>query len=147
MPWPAASGMESWRAALADDEIRRAALRRYVRKIIGWRALYTEGREFVHCETAWADAPDDGLLVWVLYLNKRRPDGSPERMILDGKKWYFTAPSERGLAYLCNDDPPKINRLRYPGCILKQGKGVDLETLALRNAEAMAAVECPGCGG
>jgi hypothetical protein len=127
-------------------------------KIIGWRAFYTEGREYENGPDllgSFSRPPDDGLLAVVLYHDRPRPDGRPVRTIVScplkfaqspyGHDYCFAAPSEDGPLFMFDPGPPAEIERRYPGAIVKRGKGVDDETFARIRQKVMAAVECPVC--
>ena len=116
-------------------------------KVAGWRAFYTEGRVFDSATIAWAGLPDDGVLVVVVYLDENGADGLPLRQLNSGTAWYFEFKSELDVAYLGNNAPREENEIRYPGCILKRGKGVDLATMDIVEKLAMEAKTAPITGG
>lgn len=90
--------------------------------VIGWRAYYTEDREYVSNEDDWMDLPDDGLLIVVLYGIRQDLDGNEHvhRRIRAGYDWYFHVPDTT--LYAGNNDPPDEIMTRYPRAILKRGK-------------------------
>ena len=122
--------------------------------VTAWKAWYTEDRQFASdiapgFDTVdWVDLPDDGVLLVVLYMDETGGHGKPYRQILSGSDWYFTAQSENGLMYMSNNDSPEENKLRYPGCILKRGKGVDMQTMKIKEKLAQEDNVAPGppCG-
>ena len=88
----------------------------------GWRAYYVGGLTFSSEEDEWADLPDDGLLVVVIYTERESLDGDihVHRRIRAGFDWYFHVPDSD--LYAANNDEPDEIRKRYPGAILKRGK-------------------------
>lgn len=115
-------------------------------KVVAWKAFYTEGRIFDGKSVKdFRGLPDDGVLVIVLYYDRKRPDGHPYRDILDGHNWYFCAPSEKGTMYMCDNSPKEDIALRYPKAVIKRGKGVDRDAFDIVDSLAMKSVECPDC--
>lgn len=126
--------------------------------IIGWRAFYTEDREYENGDDlleSFKTLPNDGLLSVVLYLDRNRPDGHPYREIVScpaefskspySHDYCFAVQSENGPMFMFDPGPPKDIKKRYPGAIVKRGKGVDPDTFKQVQAKVMGSVECPEC--
>jgi hypothetical protein len=77
-----------------------------------WRAWYDDGSRYDSDSTAWADLPDDGLQVVVIYFE----DGT--RRICHGDDWYFEV--DGTIAH--NSDSRRDNERRYPNAALKRGR-------------------------
>lgn len=111
-------------------------------KVIGWRAWYADGSKYDSKTTKWKDLPDDGVLIIVLYLDGKRPDGKPLRRINSGVDWYFKAKGLKGPIYGLNNDTPEENKKRYGEDIsLKQGKWTDESIMYHAEKEATEAVD------
>ncbi len=96
--------------------------------VLGWRAWFTSGRVFDSAAVAWADLPDDGFVVGMVYYD----DGTSR--IVAGGDFYFAVGDS--IAY--NDDPPEVTLGRYPGIAIVRGQWVpDAEYVAL-TATALA---------
>lgn len=126
--------------------------------IIAWRAFYSEDREFENGPdllASFGDLPYDGLLSVALYYDESRPDGHPYRDIVSclvehakspySHDYCFAVQSEAGPMFMFDAGPPAEIRRRYPGAIVKRGKGVDPETFKRVQQKVMASVECPTC--
>lgn len=85
----------------------------------GWRAFYTEGREYSSINTRWSDLPDDGMLAVTIYYDEWSGD-TQYSSVLSGYDWYFHNP-ETGL-FGGNSDTRDENERRYPDACLKRGK-------------------------
>lgn len=80
-----------------------------------WRAWYDDGRVFGSDTINWEDAPDDGLLVKILYY----PTGG--KQIQQGVDYYYEVVTRVGLvqgAGMSKDEIPA----RYPGAAIKRGR-------------------------
>ena len=104
-------------------------------RVIGWKAWYTEQRKFDSRQTAWADLPDDGVLLLMLYFDSRDGQKRPKRMIMSGNDYYFSDGDQ--LFGSSNQDPDAI-RERYPTCAVKQGKWTTYPDIERVNSEAIA---------
>lgn len=105
-------------------------------EVIGWRAWYKGNIKYNSKEIDWADLPNDGLLVVVVYFRK---GDRKERRIMNGCDWYFYSPSDK--SYFDNNESPESNRLRYPDCILKRGQWTNETEIRVVEQEAAVSVE------
>jgi hypothetical protein len=56
--------------------------------IVGWRVVYTEGREYTSREHTWDDLPEVGWVEGCIY--RLDPDGEVRRELWGGSDWYWT---------------------------------------------------------
>ncbi|MCK5557274.1 MAG: hypothetical protein KAJ01_02780, partial [Candidatus Hydrogenedentes bacterium] len=64
-----------------------------MRREIGWRAWYDHDRKFDSATTSWADLPDDGMQVLVVYYeddNRMLFGPSPDMRV--AQDYYFRVP-------------------------------------------------------
>ena len=83
-------------------------------EVIGWRIWYDDGHVADSLMDTWANLPDDGVLVIMLY----RRDGS--RRVMSGNDYYWTSVHPAGVVYGQSDTAPDLKR--YPQCIVKRGR-------------------------
>ncbi len=84
---------------------------------LGWRVWYEDGSIFDSRKTAWADLPDDGLYIKMIYC----ADGKKQVQTAD---WYFVAPHVSGenIHGTCADRFYEESIKRYEGAVFKRGK-------------------------
>lgn len=85
---------------------------------LGWRVWYDDGGIYTSADHDWADIPEDGLLVKMIYY----ADGT--RQVQQGADWYFEAPHHSGETTRGFGNDEKKIRKRYKGAVLKMGKWV-----------------------
>lgn len=104
--------------------------------IVGWRAWYTEGREFNSDEHRWEDLPAEGVLVFCLYYRQ-----IPKRRFMLGVTLYWHD-SEKGI-YACDNVPDARLPEGFPAEMVKEGRWTtDNEFESARQA-AVEATEAP----
>ena len=87
-----------------------------MRAYIRWRVWYDDGAIYASDEHSWADLPDDGVLVRIIYY----ADGT--KQIQQGTDYYYEAPHFSGEPVLgAGMDKDEIEK-RYPGAIIKRGR-------------------------
>lgn len=83
---------------------------------IAWRVWFDDGSEYNSRDHVWADCPDDGVLVRMLYYR----DGS--RQIQNGLDYYYQAPHFSGESiYGAGGSKDNIEK-RYPDAVIKRGR-------------------------
>lgn len=86
----------------------------------GWRAYYTDDRQYDSVTDTWTTLPDDGLLVVVVYFDAYSGDGDVQHTFIhDGADWYGYDGAE---LFVSNQQSIAVNRRRYPDCTFKQGQ-------------------------
>lgn len=106
--------------------------------IIGFRVWYEGDRVFDSKTTVWEDLPDDGLIIVMLYENKRLKSGNGHyRRVCSNKSFYWTVPPNI-LDVFYDDENPVV---RYPGAIAKRGKWVPYAEYDAVIKEAMETLE------
>jgi hypothetical protein len=91
-------------------------------QIIGWKVWYEDGQVFDAKTYEWKNIPDDGVLLVMLYQEKRDTSGYRYRIIHQGNDYYWTTPSSGLEVFSSNEHPGE----RYPGAIIKRGKWVPI---------------------
>jgi hypothetical protein len=115
--------------------------------IIGWKAWFVtvpQGKDilcFHSEEIAYKDLPRDGCLGFVVFEDKRKPDGYRKREFQTGSDYYFKAGDiyGRDIDSRERDTPTDIAK-RYTDPIIIRGIWTDDETMAtvqeeMRNAQ------------
>lgn len=105
--------------------------------IIGWRIWYEHNRVFESRTFQWKDLPDDGLIIVILYENKRLKSGKGHyRRICANKSYYWIVPPNSLDVFYDDENPVE----RYPGAIVKRGKWVpyaEYEAVMQKSMEAL----------
>lgn len=109
-----------------------------MKSIIGFRTWYENDKVYDSKSTTWKELPDDGLIVVILYENKRlRSDDGYYRRILSNKSFYWVMPDNPLDVFYDDENPTK----RYPGAIIKLGKWVDYDQYEAVTVTAMETIE------
>ena len=99
--------------------------------ILGWRVWYDQGRGFNSRSTSWADLPDDGFQVLVEYY----ADGN-RSMITGVSKIFEVVHQVSGeIFHGGNDQTDAEIAQRYPGAVIKNGRGTTREELLAAQVE------------
>ncbi len=83
---------------------------------MGWRAWFDNGLTYDSRSTSWADVPDDGCQVRMLFF----ADGS--KQVQHGADYYYDAPHPAGTIHGSTSDLLHELQARYPGAIVKRGR-------------------------
>ena len=110
-----------------------------VTSVIGWKAWYQDGAMYSSRHTSWADLPDDGVVLVLLYFDATTEQGESLRRYMEGDNWYFMAPGPDGPIYGHNSHDREENQRRYPGLIAKRGQWTDERSLREIQQSAAAA--------
>ena len=86
--------------------------------IIGWRAWYTEGRQFNSTATKWSELPSHGALCFVLYSRTR-----PYRRVMTGVSLYWHDPKTQ--VYACDNRADALIPTGMTPSWVKRGKWTD----------------------
>ncbi|MHA2279266.1 MAG: hypothetical protein ACXAC5_00020 [Promethearchaeota archaeon] len=106
--------------------------------IIGFRAWYENSQVFDSKTITWENLPDDGLIVVILYENKRLRSGDGHyRRICSNKNYYWIVLPNLLDVFYDDDNPVE----RYPGAIVKRGKWVPYAEYEAVTKEAMETIE------
>lgn len=99
---------------------------------------YADGRAYSTKDTPFAEMPEDGVLVRIIYFEEKNGAGLRHRELQRGYDWYFTTPE--GICGGNNDSAEEITR-RYPGAVLKRGIWAATEEFARICGEADARMD------
>jgi hypothetical protein len=98
----------------------------WVKDVIGWRIWYADNSVLDSKATAWADLPNNGVQVVILYENWNHGGGKPYRQVLSGADFYFAAPGPDGRDIVTTSNDPEAEIVsRYPGAIIKRGSFIN----------------------
>ena len=108
------------------------------RSVVGWRVWYDGGRTFDSRTMQWADLPDDGLQVMVVYY------ANGNRSMESGNDIYFEAPGKSGgLIYGSSLEPKRHILVRYPKAIVKKGRWTTYQEITDQQDIAEKVTESP----
>jgi hypothetical protein len=101
-----------------------------VMTIVGWRAWYADWSVYDSKKMDWADLPDSGVVIVMLYYAERSSSGKRYRDVLSGADWYFRAGTAYGTNHDSHIDPgqwvdPAPVLAKHPNAELKRGEWVD----------------------
>lgn len=106
--------------------------------ILGFRVWYENDQIFDSKTTTWEVLPDDGLIVVMLYENKRLKSGTGYyRKICSNQSYYWVVPPNNLDVFYDDDNPIE----RYPGAVVKRGKWVPYAEYETAIKKAMEALE------
>ena len=92
-------------------------------RCVGWKAWYIGGRKYDSSRTAWADLPDDEVILIQLYFDKRGERSRlPYRRVFLGDDYFWHKPPDVWGSCRHADMTPEQIIERYPGAIIKRGK-------------------------
>ncbi len=84
--------------------------------VLGWRCWYDDGSVYSSKESEWADLPDDGLLIRMIYYE------GGGKQIQSGSDYFYEAPHFSGEPILGEGKNLNNIETRYPGAIIKKGR-------------------------
>lgn len=107
-------------------------------RMAGQVVWYTDGRVYSTLDTPFAEMPEDGVLIRMIYFEERSAAGIRHREIQQGHDWYFETPTG-----VCgaNSDPAEEIARRYPGATMKRGMWGTTEEYARAIREAHARMD------
>jgi hypothetical protein len=103
--------------------------------MVKWRAWYDNSSVYNSTKHVWANLPDDGLLIRIIY-NKV---GSGKEIQM-GMDYYYEAPHESGNSILGSGNDADDIEERYPDAVVKRGRWAPRALWEEVLAEAMASV-------
>lgn len=107
------------------------------RQVIGWRVWCDDDRVWDSAHHTWADVPDDGLLVRVIYY-------SDDRREIQALDYFYEAPhAASGETIYGAGTPTDEIGTRYPGAVIKRGRWAPESYFRQVMARAHAATEPP----
>lgn len=84
--------------------------------VVGWRVWCDDDRVFASQQHTWAQVPDDGVLVRMIYYR----DGT--KQIQQGQDYFYEAPHQSGEPIYGTGRTEDAIAQRYPGAVIKRGR-------------------------
>lgn len=107
-------------------------------KPIGWRVWFEAGKVFDSKTSSWKDLPDDGVIIVVVYHQKRLRSGDGHyRTRYANQDYYWTMPNAPDEIFCSNENPLE----RYPDAVVKRGKWVPYDEYEKTCDKAMNTIE------